>query len=233
LTNVTIPGGTSAPELRGYLAEPPAGAPRPGIVVVHDAFGLSNNVRKHADRLAAAGYLAVVPNLYTAGGFRCVRTTIQAAAAGTGAAHDDLVAARDYLAGRADCTGQVGVIGFCMGGGFALVAATHGFDASAPNYSLLPKGNLTEILTGACPVVASYGGRDLGLRGAAGKVEAALSAVGVPHDVKEYPTAGHSFMDRYPVLSGAAGRVIGMHYDEPAAEDAWLRILDFFGEHLR
>ncbi|MBL7492486.1 dienelactone hydrolase family protein [Frankia sp. AgB1.9] len=231
---VTIPGGTTTPELGGYLATPSAGSgPWPGIVIAHDAFGLTDNARGHADRLAAAGYVTVVPNLYSAGGLRCVRATIRAAVAGTGAAHADLEAVRAYLAARDDCTGRIGVVGFCMGGGFALMAATRGFDASAPNYGMLPKGDLDELLAGACPVVASYGARDLGLRGAAAKIETALTTAGAPHDVKEYPKAGHSFMDRYPVLSGPVGKVIGMHHDGPAAEDAWRRILDFFGEHLR
>ena len=82
-----------------------------------------------------------------------------------------------------------------MGGGFALAAAAgHGFDASSVNYGMLPR-DLDDDLRGACPIVGSYGGRDMSLRGAPAKLEDALTRLGVPHDLKEYPDAGHSFLN--------------------------------------
>jgi carboxymethylenebutenolidase len=231
---VTIPGATTAPELRGQLAAPGGTGPWPGVVVLHDAFGLTRDTRRIVDRIAAAGFLAVAPDLYSAGGLpRCVRATLAAMMSGKGPAFDDIEAARGFLAGRDDCTGKVGVVGFCMGGGFALLAATRGFDASAPNYGMLPrKGDLAEVLAGACPVVASFGKRDPGLRGAAAKLDSALTAAGVPHDVMEYPTVGHSFMNNHPVYS-VVGKVIGVHYDAAVADEAWKRIFAFFDQHLR
>jgi len=234
LPATTIPGAASVPELRAHLAVPPVGeGPWPGVVVLHEAFGLTDDTRQQADRLAAAGYLAVAPNLFTAGGVRCLRATFAAMMSGEGAAFGDIEATRAWLAGRADCTGRVGVIGFCLGGGFALLAASRGFDAAAPNYGLMPR-NAAEVLAGACPVVASYGGRDRTLRGAAGKLETLLTDVGVEHDVKEYPDAGHSFLNRHN--SGPLAvleRVGGLGYHAPSAEDAWGRILRFFDAHLR
>jgi carboxymethylenebutenolidase len=229
-----IPGGSSA-GLHGYLAVPPVGeGPWPGVVVVHEIFGLDDDARQQADRLAAAGYLALAPDLYSAGGaLRCVRATMQALTRGQGPAFGDIEAARTALAGRADCTGRVGVIGFCLGGGFALLTAARGFDVSAPNYGPLPD-DLDAALEGACPVVASYGRRDRSLRGAAAKLEAALTARDVPHDVVEYPAAGHSFLNRHnagPLVPLA--RVAGVGYHHPSAEDAWGRILRFFDSHLR
>src|SRR4051812_10226639 len=164
-----IPGATTAPALDGYLAVPPVGAgPWPGVVVVHEAFGLNDDTRQQADRLAAAGFLAVAPNLFTAGGaIRCLRTAFRSLLGAEGPTFGDLEAARSWLAARPDCTGRVGIIGFCMGGGFALLAAPRGFDVAAPNYGPLPSTDLEAVLRGACPVVASYGGPDRGLPGAA------------------------------------------------------------------
>ena len=234
MPSVRIPGAGSAPELDAHLAVPPVGSgPWPGIVVVHELFGLTDDIRQQADRLAAAGYLAVAPDLFTAGGVRCLKATFGALSSGTGAAYGDLEASRALLAGRADCSGKVGVLGFCMGGGFALMAATSGFDAAAPNYGPLPK-DPQQALRGACPVVASFGARDRGLRGAAGRLETVLTQVGVEHDVVEYPDAGHSFLNRHNAgpLS-VLERVGGFSYHHPSAEDAWTRILRFFDRHLR
>ena len=231
----TIPGGASAPVLDAHLAVPPVGqGPWPAVVVIHDALGLGDHIREHADRLAAAGFLAVVPDLFTRGGaLRCLKGAFSQLNRGSGPAFDDIEAVRAHAAARSDCTGKVGVIGFCMGGGFALLTASRGFDAAADNYGHLPK-DVDETLRGACPVVASYGRRDQSLRGAAAKLEAALERTGVAHDVKEYADAGHSFLNRHnlgpvtPLL-----RVAGLGYHAPSAEDAWGRILAFFDEHLR
>ncbi|MGY1643473.1 dienelactone hydrolase family protein [Geodermatophilus sp. SYSU D00703] len=230
----TIPGAVSAPQLRAHLAVPPVGeGPWPGVVVVHEAFGLTDDVRAHTDRLAAAGYLAVAPDLFTAGGLRCLRRTFGDLFRQEGAAFGDLEAARRWLADRPDCTGRVGIVGFCMGGGFALLAATRGFDASAPNYGMLPK-NAEEVFAGACPVVASFGRRDRALRGAAERLEGVLTRYGVPHDVHEYADAGHSFLNRHNVGPFAVlERVAGLGYHHPSAEHAWARILRFLDTHLR
>jgi carboxymethylenebutenolidase len=231
-----IPGATTAPELDGYLAVPPvAEGPWPGVVVVHEVFGLNDDIRQQADRLAAAGYLAVAPDLFTAGGaLRCMRSTFSSLMRASGPPFDDLEAARSWLADRPDCTGRVGIIGFCMGGGFALLAAPRGFDVAAPNYGPLPRADLSDVLRGACPVVASYGGRDRGLPGAAAKGEKVLTDLGVEHDVKEYPEAGHSFLNRHNTGPfGVLEKVAGLAYHHPSAEDAWARILRFFDRHLR
>ena len=233
MPDLTIPGGGGV-ALRAYLALPAVGSgPWPGVVVIHDAFGLTTVAREHADRLSAAGYLALVPDLYTRGGFvRCVRATFAALMSGTGVVYDDLDAARRWLAARDDCTGRVGVIGFCMGGGFALMTAHRDFAVAAPNYGR-PPADLS-VLDGACPIVASYGARDRALKGAAAQLEAALTQRGIPHDVKEYPEAGHSFLDRFnvgpftPLL-----RVAGLGYHQPSAEDAWRLIFRCFVEQLQ
>lgn len=218
----------------GYLAVPDeAGTtPRPGVVLVHDAMGINEDTRNITDRFAASGYLAITPDLYSRGGrLRCVKTVFTEMMAGRGRAYDDIEAARQVLTGRADCTGKVGAVGFCLGGGFALVAATGEFDASAPYYGQLPKD--MSVLDGACPIVASFGRKDPTLRGAAAKLETALTQRAVPHDVKEYPAAGHSFANHLPLGPfNLLAKVAGFGYHHESSEDAWRRVLDFFDTHL-
>jgi len=238
MPSTLVPGGRSTPELTAHLAVPPAVStnppPWPGVVVLHELFGLTDDIRQQADRLAGAGYLAVAPDLFSAGGARrCLRATFRALTSGQGPAVDDIHATRAWLAARPDCTGRVGVIGFCLGGGFALLTAAGGFEASAPSYGPLPR-DAEQVLRGACPIVASYGARDLALRGTAGRLEGVLERVGVEHDVKEYAGAGHSFLNRHSLGPfGVLEKVVGTSYVEPAAEDAWGRILAFFDTHLR
>jgi carboxymethylenebutenolidase len=221
-------------ELKAYLAVPRGVGPWPGVVVIMDVFGLSDDIRQQADRLAAAGYLAFAPDLYSGRGPKCVISTLQSSRSGAGEGYENIEAARQWLANRADCTGRIGIIGFCMGGSFALLSAPrYDFQAASVNYGEVPDDPVTR-LAGACPVVASYGRRDRGLRGRAAKLESALHTLGIDHDVKEYNNAGHSFMNRIsgPALNPVL-KFIGMHYDHPSAEDSWRRILAFFDAHLR
>ncbi|MDO9378157.1 MAG: dienelactone hydrolase family protein [Nocardioidaceae bacterium] len=237
LTTVPTAGHDGAsPVLQAYVSRPSGEGPWPGVVVVHEAFGLDEVTCRQADRLAAAGYLAVAVDLFSAGGARrCLVSTFRALFAGQGRAFVDIEATRAWTAAREDCTGIVGSIGFCMGGGFALLTASRGFDAASVNYGQLPK-DLDAALEGACPIVGSFGAKDPSLKGAATTLDDALARAGVPHDVKEYPGAGHSFMNDAPVgpkVLRPLMRVGGLVPHPAAAEDAWRRIEDFFGTHLR
>ena len=233
MPDVAVPGATSVPVLGAYLAVPDGPGPWPGVVVLHEVFGLTADIRAQADRLAAEGYLAVAPDLFTAGRRRCLRSVFAAMLSGEGPAFGDIEATRRWLAARPECTGRTGVIGFCLGGGFALGAAAHGFDAAAPNYGRLPR-TAPEGLRGACPVVASYGGEDPSLRGAAAELEGVLTGLGVEHDVREYPGAGHSFLNRETGVVPRVMQVTGLGgHHEPSASDAWRRILVWFDRHLR
>jgi carboxymethylenebutenolidase len=201
-------------------------------VVIHEAFGLTDDIRRQADRFAAEGYLGFAPDLYSYGfAPRCLVTTMRSLFRGGGRAVADIEAARAFLVARDDCTGKVGVIGFCMGGGFAILAATRGFDVAAPNYGQVPR-DAERALAGSCPVVGSYGARDWMYRGAAAKLSKALEANGVDHDVKEYPDAAHGFMVRHTGAWAPAERIPGMGYVEGSSEDAWERVFAYFARHL-
>lgn len=227
------PGGSQ--RLNGYLATPAGDGPWPGVVLIHEAWGLDDNMRAHADRLAAAGYLTLVPDLYSQGGARkCLVSTLAAMLSGKGRAFADLEAARKTFAASADCTGRVGAIGFCMGGGFALLTV-HSFDTVSVNYGFLPR-DVDKAMAGACPVVASYGALDQPLRAAPARLEAALTKAGVAHDVKQYPKAGHAFLNETESGPGWLRPLLRTMRSGPepeSAEDGWRRIEAFFAEHLR
>jgi len=222
---------------RGYLAVPSpdqAGpAPWPGVVVIHEAFGLNDDIRRKADQLAAHGYLAIAPDLFNGRSWvRCIRSAFVQLRAGSGPAFTALDAARGLLAGRADCTGKTGVIGFCLGGGFALLCAPReGFEVASVNYGDVPK-DAENVLRGACPVIGSFGARDIGGTKPAELLQRTLTVLEVPHDVKVYPGSGHRFMSEASGASAVLARFARMSYQESDALDSWQRIYAFFGRYL-
>jgi carboxymethylenebutenolidase len=163
---------------------------------------------------------------------------MRAMAARTGRPFTDIATARRWLAASDLGNGRTGVIGFCMGGGFAMLVARDGFDAASVNYGRLPgkQEDLVEALRGACPIVANYGGADKSLKGAAARLEAALDQLGIEHTVKEFPGAGHSFLndeEQGPVLLRPLMRVMGVGPHPGSSPEAWQRIEDHFAKYLR
>lgn len=227
----TVEISTPAGPIDALLTVPRSAGPWPGVVVIHDAIGYEPDNAAVSARVADAGFVALTPNLYSRGGrARCIARVMRDLLTKRGRAVDDIVAARTHLLGLPECSGQVGIAGFCMGGGYALILSARGFGAAAPFYGTPLPRHLNETLEGSCPIVASFGQRDpLGI-GAAEKLRAVTQAKGITADITSYAGAGHSFANRLP--GQPLLRVAGFGYDTDATEDAWRRVFGFFSEHL-
>ena len=232
MPDISFPVGSAA--WRGYLATPGASpGPWPAVVVIHEAFGLNDDIRRKADEFAGHGYLAMAPDLFESRSWiRCIRGAFSQLRAGHGPAFEALDGARQFLAARPDCTGKTGVAGFCLGGGFALLCAPRpGFAASAVNYGDVPK-DAEAALAGSCPIVGSFGGRDPMGTKPPERLERALALLDVKHDVKVYPNSGHRFMSKSSGVGAVFAKILRLTYNSEDAADAWRRIYEFFDAEL-
>ena len=210
----------------------------PGVIVLFEAFGMTPEMRGVADRFAAAGYAAVLPDLFTGSKRRCLaRALREVSSHRPGEVTAQIDGVRAWLAARDDVDGsRLGVIGFCMGGGLALLlamTAPAGLGAASVNYGDVPSD--AAALEKVCPIVGSYGGRDRMFAGKGRKLASLLADVDVPHDVKVYDNAGHSFMTEghHPLFRPLVGFLLRPGYVPDAADDAWHRVMAFFDRHVR
>ena len=216
----------SISELRGggFLALPDGDGPHPGVVVIHEASGLNENIRDITRRLAGEGYAALAVDLFN-GRNRAICMARYMAGMLMGSVNrygiDDLRAALTLLAKHPEVDAlRLGAIGFCMGGAFAIAwACTDSrLKAIAPFYGANPRP--LEVVKRLCPVVGSYPERDF-TASAGRNLDRALARHGIEHDIKIYPETRHFFFNDQ---NGA--------YDKDAAADAWRRLLRFFGERI-
>jgi carboxymethylenebutenolidase len=221
----TVPSPQGNESIRGYLARPSKAGKLPGVLVVHENRGLNPYIEDVARRLATADFIAFAPDgLTSVGGYpgddekggqlfgKVDRPKMT----------EDFIAAARWLKARSDCTGKIGVVGFCFGGGIAnTLAVRMGADLSAavPFYGGQPPA--AEAAKIKAPLLLHYGSLDR-LTGGWPAYEEALKANHVTYAGYVYEGANHGFHnDTTP------------RYDEAAAKLAWQRTLDFFNKYLR
>ena len=220
---------------KAALALPDAGEPPfPGVVVIHDITGFSADLRRHCQRFADAGYVAIAPDLYHGRSPGCVVKTLSSMRTGKGFAYEVIDATREVLAARQDVdANRICVAGFCMGGGFALLAAANQtYAVAAPFYGAVPYK--ASRLDGLCPTIAQYGAQDTVFLPHAQRLARHLEELGIDHEVHIYDDVGHSFMNQ---LAGPLARVgrytpIRAYYDANTEAKAWTKLLDFFDRHI-
>jgi carboxymethylenebutenolidase len=211
-----------------YLSRPEKKKSAPGVLVIHEVFGLNDHIRNVADRIAAQGYVALAPDFFAraseappkdASDMNALRRA--ASAVKTEDAIKDMQAALDFLKADKGTKKKFASIGFCMGGGYSYQLATHTHDLAGACifYGRTPVELVPQV---SCPVLASFGGKDASLMQTEPAWEEAMRKAGKQLDVKVYPEAGHGFFnDTRPTA-----------YNAEAAADAWQRVLKFFRQQL-
>ncbi len=238
LQDVTF-GLSTGGEGRGRLAMPAGEGPWPGVLVLHEIMGLNEDMDRIAGRFARAGYAALAPNFFGEGLrpfciLRAIAELRGPEAAKPGGPFEILSAAQSCLATQVGVDRErIGVVGFCMGGGFAVLhAARSEIGVVGTFYGDVPPQ--AEALEGIPPLVGGFGARDRIFGPGAERLKTHLKALDVTHDVRVYPTAGHSYMSPHNDWIARLGAMSPMKvgYHEDAAEDSWERMLRFFAEHL-
>ena len=213
-------------KMRGYLAAPASAKGKlPGVLVVHENRGLNPHIEDIARRLALDGFLAFAPDALTsAGGYpgdedkarelfgKLDQTKVT----------EDFLTAEAVLKARPDCTGKVGVVGFCFGGGISNMLATRVPDlaAAVPFYGMQPKAE--DVAHIKAPLLLHYAEKDDRINAGIPAYEEALKANKVKYQLFIYPGTQHGFNnDTTP------------RYDKAAATLAWKRTVDFFKKNLK
>ncbi|WP_461857060.1 dienelactone hydrolase family protein [Arthrobacter sp. C152] len=238
--------GNAATPVVAYVSEP-AGTPKGGLVVVHEVWGLVGHTRDVADRFAAAGYLAVAPDLLTgAGGIADLTGELQEAAfdpqqrsnaqprlrkhmapiRSPEYARHALAALHvcfDHLEGVPGLAGRVAATGFCLGGTytFSLAVEEPRLRAAVPFYGHAEFRD-AELRAITCPVLAFYGEEDSALMEELPGLRKRMRAAGVDFEAVAYPGTGHAFFNDTNKYT----------YDAGAAADAWSRTLAFLERSL-
>lgn len=223
----TAPSPQGNANIRGYLARPAnATGKLAGIVVVHGASGLNPHIEDVARRLAVENYMAFAADGNTTVGGNPGGTVesgeAQLRKVDAAKLIEDFIAAARWLKTRNDCTGQVGVLGFCYGGGVSNTLAVRMPDltVAVPYYGSAPAAEDVPKIKAA--VLAQYAGLDTRLTSQWPAYEAALKLNHIRYEGYVYPNVNHAFYND----SGA-------RYDEAAAKLSWQRTMTFLNKYLR
>jgi len=221
---VTVPRANAKGVMDSFFAIPEGAGPFPGMIVIHEIFGLNDNIRLISRQFAEQGYAVLAVDLFSNRNraicmmqifygmiFHPLNNSILA----------DLNSAFKVLKQMKDVDAdRIGAVGFCMGGAYALQMAitAKGIKAASVFYGANPKP--LEAVAQACPIVGSYPDKDFTTR-AARDLETSLVNYNIPHDIKIYENTQHSFYSRQRTP-----------FEVEASKDAWERMLKFFGEYL-
>jgi carboxymethylenebutenolidase len=221
-----VPSPQGNGSIKGYLARPANATKLPAVLVIHENRGLNPYIEDVARRLAVAEFIAFAPDgLSSVGGYpgddekgRELFGQVD-----RGKMLEDFIAAAQWLKSRSDCTGKLGAVGFCFGGGIVNQLAVRlgpELAAGVPFYGAQPK---PEDAAGIkAPINAQYGENDERITSGWEAFDKALTEAKVPHEGHIYKGAQHGFHnDTTP------------RYDEAAAKEAWQRTLDWFNKYLR
>lgn len=212
-------------DVKGFLVHPVQEGTYPAIVVIHEIFGLNENIKNTCRRLSEEGYVALAVDLFSADNpaiciLKTMKTILTKDTSDSGTQY--LKSGIDYLSTLPIVnTLKIGAIGFCMGGNFAIALAykDRRVRTIAPFYGTIP--SFVKDFSKFCPVVGSYPANDI-TKPEAKKLEKGLNEAGVTNEIKVYPGTTHSFMNEESILT----------YNKDAAKDAWDRTLKFFEKHL-
>jgi carboxymethylenebutenolidase len=221
---VKFPSGKDT--IEGFLAVPEQPGRYPGVIVIHEWWGLNDWVKEQTQKIAEQGYVVLAVDLYRG---KTATDPNEAHELMRGLPQDravrDMQAAFDYLAARKDVTGRIGSVGWCMGGGYSLQLAIHQprLAACVVNYGALPT-DPNDIQQIGAPVLGNFGGQEHGITPADVKAfQKSLTALGRYVDIKIYDDAGHAFENP----NNQTG------YKPADAADAWARTIAFLKKALR
>ena len=222
---ISVPRANGNGEMESFLAKPEGAGPFPGVIVIHEIFGLNDNIREIAGQFAEQGYAAFGVDLFSNRNRMVCMMQIMYGMLIRPLNNSMLADLKSYVAflqkqSNVDAN-RIGAVGFCMGGTYALQLAItdKGMKAASVFYGMNPKP--LEAVAEACPVIGSYPDKDFTTK-AARELEVSLTKYHVPHDIKIYDNTQHSFYSQQRTP-----------FEVDASKDAWQRMLSFFQEHLK